>query len=192
MSLLELEQVTVRFGPLTVLDHFSLSVPQGSTTGIMGPSGSGKTTLLRVMMGLQRPDEGRILGFTGRRSAVFQENRLCDNLSVRTNLRLTAPHAGDALLEETLSALGLDGQLHQPVRLLSGGMQRRIALARALLADFTLLFLDEPFTGLDDAARDRSIALLRRRAEGKTVFLVTHSADTVQILADQVVTLRQC
>ena len=105
---LSIENLTVRFGEAAVLDRFCLSVPAGSCICIMGPSGCGKTTLLRVMMGLLLPDSGLLSGFAERKkSAVFQENRLCENLSVRANLRLSAPRAEDRTLEAALASLGL-------------------------------------------------------------------------------------
>lgn len=187
---LSIENLTVRFGEMTVLDRFRLSVPAGSRVCVMGPSGCGKTTLLRVMMGLLPPDFGRLSGFAERKkSAVFQENRLCENLSVRANLRLSAPRAEDRTLEAVLASLGLKGFLRRPVRTLSGGMQRRIALARALLADYELLFLDEPFTGLDGETRRQAEDFLREQSRGKTVFLATHSEETARVLADQIILL---
>ena len=187
---LSIENLTVRFGEAAVLDRFCLSVPAGSCICIMGPSGCGKATLLRVMMGLLLPDSGLLSGFAERKkSAVFQENRLCENLSVRANLRLSAPRAEDRTLEAALASLGLKGFLRRPVRTLSGGMQRRIALARALLADYELLFLDEPFTGLDGETRRQAEDLLREQSRGKTVFLATHSEETACALADQIIRL---
>lgn len=188
---LVIQNLVVRFDEKTVLDHFSLALPEGSFVSIMGPSGSGKTTLLRVMMGLISPDAGTLTGFDGkRRSAVFQENRLCENLSVRANLRLVAPRSDDRRLTSFLASLGLEGVLHHPIHNLSGGMQRRVALARALLADYQLLFLDEPFTGLDDETRDLATAFLRSQTSGKTVFLVTHSEETAHALSDRIITLK--
>ena len=179
---LSIENLTVRFGEAAVLDRFCLSVPAGSCICIMGPSGCGKTTL--------SPDSGLLSGFAERKkSAVFQENRLCENLSVRANLRLSAPRAEDRTLEAALASLGLKGFLRRPVRTLSGGMQRRIALARALLADYELLFLDEPFTGLDGETRRQAEDLLREQSRGKTVFLATHSEETACALADQIIRL---
>ena len=118
-----------------VLRDFSAALPAGQVTGLMAPSGAGKTTLLRILMGLETPDRGTITGLEGLRlSAVFQEDRLCENLDPVSNLRLVTPTLSRAAAEEALKAVGLTDCLHQPTRELSGGMRRRVAILRALLA----------------------------------------------------------
>ena len=110
-----------------VLDHFSATLSAGSITGLMAPSGAGKTTLLRLLMGLETPDSGTITGLAGvRLSAVFQENRLCDNLSAVSNIRLVNPLLSVQEVERALERVGLSDALWQPARALSGGMRRRV------------------------------------------------------------------
>ena len=158
-----------------VLRDFSAVLPAGQITGLMAPSGAGKTTLLRILMGLETPDRGTITGLQGLRlSAVFQEDRLCENLNPVSNLRLVTPTLSQSAAEEALTAVGLTDCLHQPVRELSGGMRRRVAILRALLAEYDLLFLDEPFKGLDRETKDVVLADTRRRCDGRTVLFVTH------------------
>lgn len=108
-----------------VLRDFSAVLPVGQVTGLLAPSGAGKTTLLRILMGLERPDGGTIDGLAGLRlSAVFQEDRLCDNLDPSANIRLINPTLGRRETEDALAAVGLAGCLRQPARELSGGMRR--------------------------------------------------------------------
>ena len=142
------------FGDQAVLRDLSFTAGPG-ITAVMAPSGSGKTTLLRILLGLERPDSGTVEGLTGRRiSAVFQENRLLEHLSAEGNLRFVLGRAYDP----------------QAARILLD----RLALARALLAPFDVLLLDEPFTGLDQENRARALAAIRETAGVRPVLLVTH------------------
>ena len=166
-----------------VLRDFSAVLPAGQVSGLMAPSGAGKTTLLRILMGLETPDRGTITGLQGLRlSAVFQEDRLCENLNPVSNLRLVTPTLSQSAAEEALTAVGLTDCLHQPVRELSGGMRRRVAILRALLAEYDLLFLDEPFKGLDRETKDVVMADTRRRCDGRTVLFVTHDPTELEAM----------
>ena len=162
------------YGGRPVLD-LSFSAGPGVTC-VTAPSGTGKTTLLRLLMGLEAPDGGTISA-PRTWSAVFQEDRLLEDLTASGNLRLVL---GDRLegAGELLSRLGLDLQDPRPVRTWSGGMKRRLALARALLAPGGALALDEPFTGLDQALR--GVCLECVKASARTVLLVTHDPGDVR------------
>ncbi len=163
------------FAGKPVLEHVSAVLTAGQVTGLTAPSGAGKTTLLRILMGLERPDSGRIAGLAGLRlSAVFQEDRLCGHLSPVANLRLVTPSLTRAQAAEALTAVGLGGCLDQPARELSGGMARRVAILRALLAPYDLLLLDEPFRGLDRETKALVLDDTRRRGAGRTVLMVSH------------------
>lgn len=181
------------YGAKRVLRDFSCTIPAGKVTGLMAPSGAGKTTLLRILMGFEQADGGTIQGLAGLRfSAVFQEDRLCENLTPVSNLRLVSPALSAAEAATALQGVGLADCLAQPVRELSGGMRRRVAILRALLAEYDLLFLDEPFKGLDEETKARVIADTRRRCAGHTVLLVTHDADELAAMgAAQKITLEQ-
>ena len=166
-----------------VLRDFSAVLPAGQVTGLMAPSGAGKTTLLRILMGLEMSDRGTITGLQGLRlSAVFQEDRLCENLNLVSNLRLVTPTLSQSAAEKALTAVGLTDCLHQPVRELSGGMRRRVAILRALLAEYDLLFLDEPFKGLDRETKEVVMADTRRRCDGRTVLFVTHDPTELEAM----------
>lgn len=158
-----------------VLDHFSAEIPKEAVTCIMAPSGGGKTTLLRILMGLTPPDEGVISGMAGLKiSVVFQEDRLMENLDASGNIRLVSPKLSSKKIQTELENLGLWGCTGQPVSEFSGGMRRRVSLLRALLADYDILFLDEPFKGLDSDTRSKVISYTREHCLGRTVVLVTH------------------
>lgn len=178
-----LEKVCKSFGGKPVLQDLSAVFPQGSLSGIMGPSGVGKTTLLRVLLGLETLDGGQIHGIKGlRKSAVFQEDRLCENLFPGANIRLVTPSLTVRAVKEAMDAVGLCGCGEQPVRTLSGGMRRRVALLRALLAEWDILLLDEPFKGLDEATKDKVMAYAASRCRGRTVLLVTHDRAEAQAM----------
>ena len=177
-----LTDICKSYGERHVLRHVSLALPQGITC-LMGPSGCGKTTLLRILSGLEAPDCGQITGVPARIAMVFQEDRLADSLTVRANLRLALGRAYDAAAAQALlTELELPDALSRTAGELSGGMKRRVALARALLYDAPLLMLDEPFKGLDEAAARRCMDALARRAAGRTVLLVTHDAQEGEYL----------
>ena len=169
------------YGEQTVLSDVSFVVTEGQITCIMAPSGVGKTTLLRILLGLEQPDSGTVsVPPDCRWAAVFQEDRLLEHLDAMENLKFVLGNELDepeamALLQE----LGLREFEGKPVRDFSGGMKRRLALARALLAPSDALALDEPFAGLDEENRERAIACIRNRTAGKTVLLVTHNEEDV-------------
>ena len=166
-----------------VLRDFSAALPAGQVTGLMALSGAGKTTLLRILMGLETPDRGTITGLEGLRlSAVFQEDRLCENLNPVSNLRLVTTALSRTAAAEALAAVGLTDCQRQPARELSGGMRRRVAILRALLAEYDLLFLDEPFKGLDQETKEIVMADTRRRCAGRTVLFVTHDPAELEAL----------
>lgn len=170
-----LKDICKTFGDKTVLDSFTYSFPQGEITCIMGTSGCGKTTLLNILLGLTNADSGEISGIGGlRKSAVFQEDRLCENISAAANLRLINPALSKKDAEIMLCELGLENGLGQPVRELSGGMKRRTAILRALCAEYDLLLADEPFKGLDEATKLTVMKYFKEKTTGKTVILVTH------------------
>lgn len=165
-----------------VLEDFSCSIPRGSCCALLAPSGAGKTTLLRLLLGLEQPDSGIILGIPARCGVLFQEDRLFPGLCAVSNVTAaTSCSRGEATA--LLSRLGLEDESQKkPVRLLSGGQARRVSLARALLAKGELLILDEPFTGLDDSTRQLCAAAIRDYRQGRTLLAVTHNLDDLPLL----------
>ena len=186
---MRLEHISKSYGGKTVLRDVSFSLEQGVTC-LMAPSGSGKTTLLRILLGLERPDKGRIAGAPARWGVMFQEDRLLEELSAMENLRFAV---GPALDEETasglLTRLGLGGEGEKAIRAYSGGMKRRLALARALLVPSQALALDEPFTGLDGENREICLELIAEAAREKAVLLVTHDEGDAGALDARIIRL---
>jgi len=206
-ALIELDRVSKRFGRRVALDSFSLSITRGSVVGLLGPNGAGKTTVLSVVAGLARATEGTVL-WRGRPVAspfpselrrsmgvVTQETALYDELTVRQNLRYAADLFGvrdrDGRVAELLQLFGLADRARDRVGALSGGLQRRLALARALLHDPDFLILDEPTLGVDVEARHALWGHVRwLRRTGKTVLISTNHLDEAEALCDRIVVLR--
>lgn len=171
------------YGDKVVLHDFSCVIPSGTVTGLMAPSGAGKTTLLRILMGFERADSGSVYGMDGIKfSAVFQDDCLCENLTPVDNIRLVSRKSTQQEAANALQEVGLTDCLRQPVRELSGGMKRRVAILRALLAEYDLLILDEPFKGLDMETKDRVMQDTRTRCKGRTVLFVTHEASELDAM----------
>ena len=172
-----------RYGEKTVFADLSLTVPAGRVSALLAPSGWGKTTLLRLLMGLEQPDGGAIRGLEEvPAAAVFQEDRLCMDFNPVANIRLGAPQRSRAEVIAAMAAVGLAGCERQSVRELSGGMRRRVALLRALLAPAEVLLLDEPFKGLDEELRLQVIGYAKKMSAGKTVLLVTHEPREAELM----------
>mgnify|MGYP000844620851 CR=1 FL=1 len=172
------------YGENHVLRGFNATISLGKITCIMGPSGYGKTTLLNILMGLEKADSGQITGLPNIKSAVFQEDRLCEDFNAIANIRFICKN--NACLEDTqahLTAVGLtDEDISRPVRELSGGMKRRVAIVRAVLARADIIFLDEPFKGLDTETKLLVINYLKKETTDKTVIMVTHSLEEVKAM----------
>ena len=191
MDQILVKEISKSYDDKKVLNHFSASFKKGGIYAVMGPSGVGKTTLLRILSGIEQPDAGEITGISSDRiSFVFQEDRLLEYLDAVRNIRFVYPAC---TREEALSALSLVGiskeDAFRPVREYSGGMKRRAAFVRAVLFPSEVLFLDEPFKGLDEAMVSAVIVWLLEQQRGRTVFLSTHSRKEADLCGAQILYL---
>ena len=188
-----LTRISKAYDGQTVLQDLDLRIQDGKITAVMGPSGLGKTTLLKILLGLE-DFGGSVSGMEGRKvSAVFQDSRLLPWLTLRQNLELVCGPGCDAKIAEALALMELTDAADKRPSELSGGMQRRGALARALAYGGDTFLLDEPFTGLDEKLKDRIAGRLseRWRKEKKTVLFVTHDSAEAAAYADGTVRLQE-
>jgi NitT/TauT family transport system ATP-binding protein len=195
---------TVSGEPVLALDQVNLTVADGEFVCLVGPSGCGKSTLLRLLAGLDRADAGAfslagktIDGPSPEVGVVFQQATLLPWLTVWQNVTLplrvggNSPGAREAPVRELVKIAGLQGFENKYPYELSGGMQQRAAIVRALSRDPKLLLMDEPFGSLDALTREKMNAELQRiwLASRKTVVLITHSIDEAVFLGDRVVVM---
>lgn len=183
--MIKLKNISLAFDGRPVFKDVSLEIPARGVTVFRGSSGAGKTTLFRLLLGLQKPDCGTIEGFPFKKPAVvFQEDRLLPWASTLENAALVSDAETAELM---ISELGLCENLCQLPRELSGGMRRRVALARALSYGGDALFLDEPFTGLDEA--NKEIAVKAILSSGVPVYVITHDDAEAALFGDYVTVL---
>jgi len=190
MTDIRLEGIVKSFDGRAVFDGLTLTIPAGETTCVMGPSGCGKTTLLNILAGLVKPDGGAVTGVPERVAFVFQEDRLCEAFLAVSNVRLvTGKRVSREAVAAALGELGLGESLDQPVASFSGGMKRRVAVARAVLYGAELLLLDEAFKGLDEERKRLTMDYIKAHTAGKTVVCVTHDPEEAAYLGGRIVEL---
>lgn len=183
-----------RFGTRTILDHVDLDIRPGEFVALLGKSGSGKSTFLKALAGLDHDVEGTgILEAPDNLSVVFQDARLLPWRSVLQNVVLGLPGNGADKGRASLAEVGLAGRENAWPLELSGGEQQRVALARSLVREPTLLLADEPFGALDALTRLKMHGLLRELCarHRPAVLLVTHDVDEAISLADRVLVLEE-
>lgn len=199
MNAIETKQLTKCFGAVTAVDALDLTVREGELFALLGVNGAGKTTTIKMLSGLLKPTEGtaQVLGhdLLTELSAIKphvavspQETAVAPNLTVRENLELIAGIYGSdpASVQKTIDELGLKKAEKIKAKKLSGGWQRRLSIAMALVSDPKLLFLDEPTLGLDVLAR-RELWKVIEDLKGKvTVILTTHYLEEAEALSDRV------
>jgi ABC-2 type transport system ATP-binding protein len=198
-----IQSLTKSYGAVTALDSFSLDVSRGAIFGLLGPNGAGKTTLIRILTTLMRQTSGEacVEGFDTRSQGreirgligvVPQENSLDRYITARENLELHArlhgmqPKEYRGRIDELLELMGLAGRQQDFPDTFSGGMQRRLMVARALLHQPRLLFLDEPTSGLDPQSRRAVWEYVKSIAGRMTIFLTTHYLDEAEQLCDRI------
>ncbi len=183
-NMIRVDNVSKSYGDKRVLNNVSCEFEDGKIYCIMGESGVGKTTLIRLIMGLEKPDEGYISS-SKQFAAAFQEDRLLEDRDAVDNVMFVLKNGGSKSREQTeqyLSELLPEDRLHIRVDSLSGGMRRRVAVARAMLSDRNTIILDEPFTGLDDETKKTVINFIKKWQNNRTVIVVTHSYTDSEML----------
>ncbi|HKP00690.1 MAG TPA: sulfate ABC transporter ATP-binding protein, partial [Nitrospiraceae bacterium] len=210
---IQVDHVTKRFGSFTVLNDVSLHVQTGELIALLGPSGCGKTTLLRILAGLERPDEGKILlhgnevtdrqvtdrrvGFVFQHYALFRHMTVAENVSfglrVLPKAERPSPDQIQKKVDDLLGLVQLQAMADRYPNQLSGGQRQRVALARALAVEPKMLLLDEPFGALDTKVRKELRRWLRRLHDELhiTSILVTHDQEEALEAADRVVVMHQ-
>lgn len=178
--MIELKNVSKFYGEKKVLSGINLSLREDERICVMGQSGVGKTTLLRILARLEKSYSGEAINTFGSISVVFQEDRLCEELSALTNVMLVSSDKKRA--KALLKSLGLSDSIDKLVCELSGGMKRRVAIARALSCDFDLLLLDEPFRGLDEETKKRVCSVINQNTKNKALVLITHESEDAELL----------
>ncbi len=204
MSAILVEELRKSYDGHEAVRGISFRINEGEVFGLLGPNGAGKTTTVEILEGYRERDGGRVdvLGFDPARAqreyrerigVVLQQSQLWANLTVRETHRLFAGYyrqPRDA--DEVIDLVGLGGKRDARVKTLSGGQKRRLDLGVALVGDPDLVFLDEPTTGFDPAARRAAWEMIRSlRSLGKTILLTTHYLDEAEQLADRVAVMRE-
>jgi ABC-2 type transport system ATP-binding protein len=205
-SVIETKGLTKRFGERVAIDAVDLVVPGGAAFGFLGPNGAGKTTLIRTLLGLTRATAGEmtLLGLPqpakrrealARVGAIVEEPRFHGHLTGRENLKIVAAardRTAAGRIDESIERVGLAHRADDRVKTYSLGMRQRLGIARCLIADPSLLILDEPMNGLDPAGILEMRHLIRSFVdEGRTVFLSSHLLDEVEKTCDQVAIVDQ-
>ena len=174
-----------------VLKNVNITLKDNYIYCLMGTSGIGKTTLLRILMGLEHADSGSISGIdTKSISCMFQEDRLIPDLSAIDNIRIVLRGKSNRKeIRNNLLSILPDDSLDMPVSSLSGGMKRRVALARALSYPGKLIILDEPFTGLDKDTKLNVIDYILKMRNNRTLLIATHGTDDSCLLGAEIIKL---
>ncbi len=181
---MKIQNLTKTYEGHTVLENLNLTMEEGKIYALMGPSGCGKTTLLHIMLGTLASDKGTVEGFSGKKfSAVFQENRLFEFLTAGENAMVV--RKGKQNLEQMnqiLAEILPKKSLEQKVCEYSGGMKRRAAIGRAMLAESDMVLMDEPLTGLDEATKECVAEFILKYRKNRTLIFSTHQEKEVELL----------
>lgn len=179
------------FGQNVILSNINFELLEGKRYGIMGASGIGKTTLIHILMGLEKQDSGQIEGLDGKKlAAVFQEDRLIEHYDAIKNIKLVCDSSlSDEKIQKELKKVSLEENLHKPVSKMSGGMRRRVAIVRAILALSDIVIMDEPLKGLDAKLKDQVLRYIDESTKSKTLLIVTHELEDIRKLEAELLCL---
>ncbi len=183
---IDLENICKSYGDLKVLENFNLEIENDHSYVITGDSGKGKTTLIRILLDLEKPDSGRVHLMGDYKypylnaGVVFQEDRLCEDISAVQNVVIVNKKNSVKVAEEELKKLLPGDCIYKPVRELSGGMKRRVAIVRACSIPSDMLILDEPFTGLDQENKEKAIEYIRQKQGRNPLLITAHDAEGLE------------
>jgi len=184
--LIRLENINKSFDGRPVLQNVGLTVSPGERVCLTGASGCGKSTLLAIAAGTVKPDSGSVMICENIRMAyLYQEDRLLPWMNALENITVTGVEKSRAM--SFLADMGLAEDAHKLPSQLSGGMKRRLAIARALAYGGDIFYLDEPLQGLDDGTAGQVLAVLKRELERKTALIVSHSRTEIEALATRII-----
>lgn len=191
---INVENLSFSYGEQPVLQNVNLELTSEQPVVLLGGSGMGKTTLLRLLAGLMKPQSGQIHGITPdtRIAVMYQEDRLFPHLNVWKNLKLIRPGVTKETVIELLKELNLEeGVIEQLPRELSGGMRRRVALARTLLFQAEVVLMDEPFQGLDPETRQMALRAVKKWTENRPLLLISHEPADGPALGAKTITIQE-
>lgn len=188
---IKLKNISKSYNDKIIFKQYNIEFKEHLITCIMGPSGVGKTTLIHILLGLVQSDSGIVEGIEGKKiTAVFQENRLCEGIDAIKNVQIVCDRKITVpMIEQEFEKVGLTDYKDKPVSQLSGGMKRRVAIVRAILADSDIIIMDEPFKGLDEELKIQVIKYVKCKTKGKTVIIVTHDKEEADALYAEVVVI---
>lgn len=204
--MIEIRNLTRRYGALTALSGVSADIQRGEVVGLLGHNGAGKTTMMKVLTGYLEPSEGSVqiggldvvadrqavqrrIGYLPENAPLYAEQSVADYLLSMAALRSVPPAERGRAVAESITAVGLQDRLRQPIGTLSKGLRQRVGLAQAIVHKPDLLILDEPTNGLDPGQIGAIRDLVRRLSEHSTVLLSTHILQEVEAVCDRVLVL---
>ena len=188
--MINIKNLTFSYDESEILNNFNLTVNNGECVQLFGISGSGKTTVMRLILGLEKPQDGEIAA-PKNISVVFQEDRLLENVDVQSNIRLVISKDQYSFADTLLREFGLYDFRKKRVSELSGGMKRRVALIRAIAYNGDALILDEPFNGLDYDNKIIAAKIIKKEfiQKNKPVLLITHVSEDADLLGAKTINL---
>lgn len=189
--LIEIKNICHKFGELSIIDNINFFIKDQEIVAILGPSGCGKSTLLRILSGLEDSTSGTITGIKGKIAFTFQDDRLLAWRNVWDNIKVVKDKENKEKIRTLIKDVGLEGfESYKPAQL-SGGMKKRLGVARTFYYEGDLILMDEPFSGLDYYMRqDMSEMLLRVWNKNRqSILFVTHEIDEALKIADRILIL---
>ncbi|ALB29357.1 ABC transporter ATP-binding protein [Companilactobacillus heilongjiangensis] len=199
-AIISMKDVVKKFGKETVLNHINFDIPQGKIIGLIGPSGAGKSTIIKIILGMEKTQQGTAtvfgkvmpnrqllnrIGYMAQTDALYDALTAKENLPFYADMKGVAGQKANRQILHVAEVVELTNDLNKRVSGYSGGMKRRLSLAIAMLGDSEVLILDEPTVGIDPALRRQIWGELHKlRDEGRTILVTTHVMDEAELVDD--------